>query len=81
VGRDIYGRQVTERDVAELRAALQPGDSGSPLVDAQGEVVGVAFAVAPDREGVAYALESSELAPVLSGDLTTTTSTGDCTTG
>ena len=45
--------------------ALRPGDSGGALVDARGEVVGVAFAVSPDRAGVAYALDPSELQAVL----------------
>ena len=39
-----------------LASDLAPGDSGSALVDPQGQVVGVAFAVAPDKPGVAYAL-------------------------
>jgi S1-C subfamily serine protease len=79
VGRDIYGTGVTSRDVLELRSSLRPGDSGSALVDATGQVVGVAFAVAPDRTGVAYALATSELFPVLQGNLAAGASTGPCT--
>jgi S1-C subfamily serine protease len=77
-GRDIYDSHTTERDVFILAAGLQPGDSGSALVDAQGEVVGVAFAIAPDRGGVAYALTLAELRPVLQGDLSQSVSTGPC---
>ncbi len=65
VGRDIYGEARTERDVLVLAADLAPGDSGAALVDATGQVVGVAFAIAPDRPGVAYALSTAELRPVL----------------
>ena len=64
-GTDIYGSPGTVRDVLVLAAALEPGDSGSPLVDTRGEVVGVAFAIAPDREGVAYAVSTAELDAVL----------------
>ena len=65
VGRDIYGETRTERDVLVLAADLEPGDSGSPLVEPDGDVVGVAFAIAPDRPGVAYALTPAEVRAVL----------------
>lgn len=64
-GSDIYGRPGVDRDVLVLASDLAPGDSGSPLVDPDGDVVGVAFAVAPDRDGVAYALSTDELREAL----------------
>lgn len=47
--------EVARRDGAQLRLDLDvdPGASGSPVVDADGEVVGQVFAVARDGEGVA----------------------------
>ena len=78
VGHDIYDTGRTEREVLVLAADLAPGDSGSALIDPQGQVVGVAFAVAPDKPGVAYALAIEELQAVLSGDLTRTDDTGGC---
>jgi hypothetical protein len=42
-------------------------------------VVGVAFAIAPDRPDVAYALATDELAAVLTGDLVRAVDTGPCT--
>jgi S1-C subfamily serine protease len=77
-GRDIYDRDRTEREVLILAAELAPGDSGAALVDPAGEVVGVAFAIAPDRPGVAYALTVDELAAVLAGDLAAEVDTGPC---
>lgn len=65
VGTDIYGRRGISRDVLVLASDLAPGDSGSALIDPQGRVVGVAFAIAPDRPGVAYALATTELRAVL----------------
>lgn len=65
LGTDIYGSPGAERDVLVLASDLAPGDSGSPLVSTDGEVVGVAFAIAPDRDGVAYALSTDELRTVL----------------
>ncbi|HJR26782.1 MAG TPA: MarP family serine protease [Acidimicrobiales bacterium] len=77
-GTDIYDRNSTERDVLVLASDLRPGDSGGALVDAEGRVVGVAFAIAPDRDGVAYALAISELEAVLAGDLSSAVDTGPC---
>lgn len=79
VGRDIYGTGVTRREVLELAASLRQGDSGSALVDDSGRVVGVAFAIAPDRPNVAYALSTDELRAVLDGDLSRAVATGPCT--
>ena len=61
-----------------LAAELQPGDSGSALIDPDGDVVGVVFAIALDRPGVAYALAMSELEAVLAGDLSQPVDTGPC---
>ena len=77
-GRDIYDSGTTNRDVLVLAFELAPGDSGSALVDSQGQVIGVAFAVAPDKPSVAYALAISELEAVLSGDLSSERDTGGC---
>jgi S1-C subfamily serine protease len=78
-GRDIYGTRLTTRDILELRSQLRPGDSGSALVDRQGRVVGVAFAIAPDKADVAYALSTAELRAVLTGPLSQPVGTGRCT--
>ncbi len=65
LGRDLYGESSIRRDIYILAAQLAPGDSGGALVDTEGEVVGVAFAVAPDQPATAYALTSDELTAVL----------------
>lgn len=78
VGTDIYDGGRSERQVLVLAAHLAPGDSGGALVDGRGRVVGVAFAIAPDRDGVAYALAVEELTAVLAGDLTAERDTGGC---
>ena len=78
VGTDIYDGRRTERAVLILASQLRPGDSGGPLVDGGGNVIGVAFAIAPDDPDVAYALDVSELQAVLAGDLSTPVGTGPC---
>jgi S1-C subfamily serine protease len=64
-GRDIYDGKATRRRVLFLASSLAPGDSGGALVDREGTVVGIAFAIAPDRNNVAYALATSEVEAVL----------------
>jgi hypothetical protein len=47
-------------------------------VDPDGQVEGMAFAIAPDQRGVGYALTLEELQPVLAGDLSHEVGTGPC---
>jgi S1-C subfamily serine protease len=78
VGRDLYDSHQTSRNVYILSSVLHPGDSGAPLVDQSGAVIGVAFAIAPDRPTTAYALASSELDAVLRQPVSGPVSTGAC---
>lgn len=78
LGLDLYGDSRVRREVLVLAAALAPGDSGGALVDTAGNVVGVAFAVAPDRPATAYALASDELKEVLAQPRGGTAPTGPC---
>lgn len=78
LGRDLYGSSTTRRDVLVLAADLAPGDSGGALVDTDGDVIGVAFAIAPDRSSTAYALAASELRTVLSRPRGAVVDTGAC---
>ena len=64
-GRDIYGGSAATRQVRVLSANLERGDSGSPVVDRDGSVVGTVFAVSPDQPQVAYALHPDEMRQVL----------------
>jgi S1-C subfamily serine protease len=77
-GTDIYDSARTERDVLVLASSLRPGDSGAALIDPEGKVVGIAFAIAPDKGGVAYALALSELQAVLALDRSGEVDTGPC---
>jgi S1-C subfamily serine protease len=77
-GRDLYDSHGTSRDVWILASDLHPGDSGGALIDQQGTVVGVAFAIAPDRPGTSYALTSKELNAVLAMPRGGAVDTGPC---
>lgn len=79
-GRDIYGRDRVQRQIYVVGARIRQGDSGSALVDAAGQVVGQAFAVAPDRPGTAYALTASEVGAVVATAGTQPVDSGACQT-
>lgn len=80
VGRNIYGQGVTARDVYSLHAKVIPGNSGGPLIGADGRVLGIVFATSTTYNDVGYALTSHQV----SGELaqaersTATTTTGSC---
>jgi len=80
-GLDLYGSHRSRREVLVLAARLAPGDSGGALVDRTGSVVGVAFAIAPDRSATAYALSSTELRAALAAPRTAAGNTGRCIRG
>jgi S1-C subfamily serine protease len=77
---DIYDRPTTPRQILVLNSYLEPGDSGAPLVNSAGKVVGVAFGVANLRRSTAFAVASEELAPVLAQPRRGPVSTGPCLT-
>jgi len=62
-GRDIYNQALVTRDVYVIQASVHPGNSGGPLVDLQGGVVGLVFATSASDPTQAYALTDSEIAP------------------
>jgi S1-C subfamily serine protease len=61
-GRDIYGTSDVRRDILELRAEIDRGDSGGPLILSGGRVGGVVFAEARTNPEVGYALTATEVA-------------------
>ena len=62
-GRDIYGQNLVVRSIWITQANVQPGNSGGPLVDLNGNVLGVIFAASTGQSGTAYALTDAEVQP------------------
>lgn len=77
IGRDIYGRERTEREVLFLASDLAQGDSGAAVFDPEGRVAGVVFAISPDQAASSFALDLTELDAVLA-EPRQATSTGPC---
>lgn len=61
IGRDIYGRAITRRNVYQLQATVRQGNSGGPFVRQDGVVLGMVFAASTSDPNVGYALTSSEV--------------------
>lgn len=82
-GEDIYGQPGVVRQVYSLYAQVRPGNSGGPLLDANGAVVGVVFASSLDDPDTGYALTLAESQPVLAGAAAagTPVDTGGCSSG
>lgn len=60
-GRNIYGQGSTLRDVYEVKAKIIPGNSGGPLINKSGSVMGVVFAESTSYDRVGYALTMEQV--------------------
>lgn len=77
-GRDLYGAGNWSRKVLTLRADLEPGDSGGPVVSRVGKFVGLSLAIDSESAHTSYALDPSEVQSVLKTAGAGSVSTGRC---
>ncbi len=79
-GPNIYQSATVRRDVYTLRADVQAGNSGGPLLAADGTVLGVVFGKALDKPDVGFALTATEAAPVIAAGVAddSPAGTGQC---
>ena len=62
-GRDIYNQNFVTRQIFVLQATVRPGNSGGPIIDLQGRVLGMVFATSASDPTQAYALTNDEITP------------------
>jgi S1-C subfamily serine protease len=63
VGPNIYQTTTVNRQIYEIRALVEEGNSGGPLLSPSGQVDGVVFAAAVGVSDTGFALTSTEVEP------------------
>jgi len=61
IGPNIYQNSQVRRQIYPIRALVQPGNSGGPLLTPGGQVYGVVFAAATSLKMTGYALTAAEV--------------------
>ena len=79
-GPNIYDTSTVTRQIYEIRALVQSGNSGGPLLSPAGTVDGVVFAAAVGVSDTGFALTAAEVSADASAgaNLTAPVSTGAC---
>ncbi|MFC4067092.1 MarP family serine protease [Actinoplanes subglobosus] len=79
-GPDIYESGDVTREIYTIKSLVRSGNSGGPLIDPNGDVLGVIFAAAADDKNVGFALTADEAAPVAQSGRANTREvrTGEC---
>jgi S1-C subfamily serine protease len=69
--------------VYEIQAMVRPGNSGGPLVQPDGDVIGVVFSRSTTNDDIGYALASPGVLSrvVAAAHLASPVGTGGCTSG
>ena len=77
---DIYGNGTVNRDTYAVYSRVRPGNSGGPLVSAQGRVLGVVFAASLIDDSTGYALTADQVSQAARAGLrlSRSVSTGGC---
>jgi S1-C subfamily serine protease len=78
ITQDSYGRGPVTRQLTALRGEVHSGNSGGPLVDGSGKVMGTVFAATTQGKPGGYAVPNGVVASALS-DSRGQVSTGPCT--
>ena len=61
-GPDIYHTTTVTREVYTIRGTVRQGNSGGPLIDRDGRVLGVVFGAAVDDADTGFVLTANEVA-------------------
>lgn len=72
-GPNIYQTQTVTRQIYEIRAIVEEGNSGGPLLSPEGNVDGVVFAAAVGVSDIGFALTADEVMPDVQAGMNATT--------
>jgi S1-C subfamily serine protease len=61
LNRTITTEQTTITNIIQITAPLNPGNSGGPLMNYQGQVIGMATAIVQDSQGLGFAITSDTI--------------------
>jgi S1-C subfamily serine protease len=78
ISEDSYGNGPVNRTIVALRGSVRSGNSGGPLVDAQGRVVGTVFAATTAGAPGGFAIPAEDVRDALA-QTSTAVATGPCT--
>lgn len=80
-GPDIYRTTTVNREVYTIRGTVRQGNSGGPLIDSDGQVLGVVFGAAVDDTETGFVLTANEVERQMSKvNDTERAPTGSCVT-
>ncbi len=75
-GADIYSNGRVEREAYTVRGSIRKGNSGGPMVDTEGNVLGVVFGASVDSSDIGYVLTAQEVQNIV-GDIAAMESPAD----
>jgi S1-C subfamily serine protease len=78
ISEDSYGNGPVERTIVALRGGVRSGNSGGPLVDAEGRVVATVFAATTTGPAGGFAIPAEDIREALD-KTSASVSTGPCT--
>jgi S1-C subfamily serine protease len=78
IGEDSYGRGPVSRSIVSLRGNVRSGNSGGPLVDGRGRVLGTVFAATTSGVRGGFAIPNGVVEAALR-EVTPSEDTGPCT--
>jgi S1-C subfamily serine protease len=81
-GPDIYRTKTVNREVYTIRGTVRQGNSGGPMINRSGQVIGVVFGAGVDDDDTGFVMTTDEVSRQLAkiGN-TTKVPTGACVTG
>lgn len=79
ISEDAYGRGPVRRTIGSLRGSVRSGNSGGPMVDTRGHVLGTVFAATASGPSGGFAVPNQVVRRALVAGGTTAVDTGPCT--